>query len=546
MYKLLIVEDEVWEREGLASFLDWSKLSIEVIGTAANGRQGLQMAKEHLPDIIMTDIRMPIMDGLELSREVKRFLPNCKIIIITGYDDFQYARDAIHIGVYDYLLKPIQKTELLNTINKTKAGLDQENQQEEHISKLKNNLTESTYKERERFLLEILQGNVKCRNDSSDTEDLMFSFCSKNMVAIVIRIDGFSYYMEAGNNENKENLKEFYREIRQIVGNKGLTAEYYMEKREIVICLSVGQDSRNEINRIVQQIQQLNGDIKRLEYIIGVGSLSNSASDFTKSFNHAQAALNRIFFLRDTNILFYDDFFHENDANEASVCCFLQSAPDYSKQILNAVISLDAHEINALTEEFFSFIYNHSVDKSLVCNFLAGMMNELSILLFSNNAMLNSGNNTGDDIIERFHSCIKLEQLKVFIQKRLIYANEFFSKKRKNKEEYIIDDAMSIIHNDYNQNIGLEIIAHRLGISPNYLGGLFKKYVGKRFTQVLTSFRMKKAEELLLSGEDSILDIAKAVGYDNISYFCTVFKKNHGISPMEYREKNAYENKNSK
>lgn len=543
MYKLLIVEDEVWEREGLANFISWSAYNIDVVGTATNGQQGLQMAKKYLPDIIITDIRMPIMDGLELSREVKVFLPKCKIIVITGHNDFQYAKDAIHIGVSDFLLKPVRKEELLKTINKAKTGLHIENRQEEYLSELKFKLTECEYKERERFLLNILNSTCKYGEDLLDSERRMFSSCSQNAVAVVIRFDGFVDYQETGYNKAPDHFKDFYKKVREVVGNRGLTAERYMEKREIVICLPLRNEGRNEVNTLIHRIQQHKGDIKNSDYIIGVGSLSNTVSDFVKSYNQAQTVLNRIFFLRDTNIFYYDDLLSGDEDIEASVCNFLHSAPDYSKRILKAVISLDGNEVIALTGEFFNFIYNNPVDKSLVCSFLAGIISELSILLFANGITIDNEFNFGGDIIERFNNCIKLEQVQRYIQRVLIYANCFFEKKRKNKEEFIIDDVMNIINNDYRENIGLEVIAQRLGISPNYLGGLFKKYVGKRFTEVLRSVRMKKAEELLLSGEDNIVDIAKAVGYDNISYFCTVFKKTHGISPMEYREKNAYESR---
>jgi len=543
LYKLLIVEDEVWEREGLANFISWSAYNIDVVGTATNGQQGLQMAKKYLPDIIITDIRMPIMDGLELSREVKVFLPKCKIIVITGHNDFQYAKDAIHIGVSDFLLKPVRKEELLKTINKAKTGLHIENRQEEYLSELKFKLTECEYKERERFLLNILNSTCKYGEDLLDSERRMFSSCSQNAVAVVIRFDGFVDYQETGYNKAPDHFKDFYKKVREVVGNRGLMAERYMEKREIVICLPLRNEGRNEVNTLIHRIQQHKGDIKNSDYIIGVGSLSNTVSDFVKSYNQAQTVLNRIFFLRDTNIFYYDDLLSGDEDIEASVCNFLHSAPDYSKRILKAVISLDGNEVIALTGEFFNFIYNNPVDKSLVCSFLAGIISELSILLFANGITIDNEFNFGGDIIERFNNCIKLEQVQRYIQRVLIYANCFFEKKRKNKEEFIIDDVMNIINNDYRENIGLEVIAQRLGISPNYLGGLFKKYVGKRFTEVLRSVRMKKAEELLLSGEDNIVDIAKAVGYDNISYFCTVFKKTHGISPMEYREKNAYESR---
>ena len=142
-------------------FLDWSSLNIEIVGAASNGVEGLQMAREYSPDIILTDIRMPMMGGLKLANEVQTIIENCKIIVITGHDDFQYAKDAIHIGVHDFLLKPIQKEQLLKTINKTIRILSHERQEEEYINKLKVQISERTFKEKEQILLDILKGNYK-------------------------------------------------------------------------------------------------------------------------------------------------------------------------------------------------------------------------------------------------------------------------------------------------------------------------------------------------------------------------------------------------
>lgn len=541
MYKLLIVEDEVWEREGLASFLDWSALGIEFVGSAANGIEGLKMTREYIPDIIMTDIRMPVMDGLEFSREVKSFLPKCKIIIITGHDDFQYAKEALHIGVSDFLLKPVQREELLNAINRIKERLQKEKNQENYISELRTKLTERIYKERERILLNILAGKDKHCESLINDEKLMYPFCSQKTIAVVIRFEDSCDKVGTRFIESNDFFSMFYKNIRELVGNKGLTAANYMGKKEIVVCLAVERDSRREVNELVYKIRQENPGEINSDYIIGVGTVSDGFSEFAKSFRHAEIALDKLFYLKDTDILFYDDY--SNEDSDASVCTFLNAMPDYSKRVLNAVISSDADNVIALTDELFEFIYNHPVDKNLVCNFLAGMINEISVLLFSNGATTVCEYYAVDDIIEKFKNCIKLEQLKEFVCKALFHASEFFSGKRKNKEEKIIDEVICIISNDYDKNIGLEVIAHRLGISPNYLGNLFKKYVGKRFTEFLTSFRMEKAEELLLSGQKSIMEIAREVGYDNVSYFCTVFKKIHGISPIEYREKNAYDNR---
>lgn len=540
MYKLLIVEDEVWEREGLAGFLDWFDLNIDVVGTAVNGIQGLKMAKEYHPDIIITDIRMPMMDGLKLSKEVKRILPDCRIIVITGYDDFNYAKEAIHTGVYDYLLKPVQKHQLLNALNRAITGLQREAQQEEYVHNMKTQLSERFYKERERFLLCVLKGNEKCCR-LINKEDLELTICSHRTTAVVVRVNSYSFSNEMNYYVRQEHFGEFYKKIRETVGNNGITAENDLEKGEIVICLPLKQTGRNEIEELIQLIQQQDYGVKKPEYIIGIGSISNDITGFLDSYKHAQAALKMLFFMKDENILYYDDFHPLVSSQEAAVYEFLQSAPEYSKNILNAVVSSDTQKINSLADELFDIICKNYVDKNFICSFLADIINEISILLLSKSDSFNIGYNNGDDILEAFQSCIKLEQLKKWVKTLLINANRFLTQKRENKEEYIIDSVLNIVENEYMNDIGLEVIAHRLGLSSNYLGSLFKKYAGKRFTEALTEFRMKKAKEMLISGKDRIMNIAKKAGFINTSYFCAVFKKIHGISPMGYREKFAYE-----
>lgn len=544
VYKLLIVEDEVWEREGLADFFDWSELDIEVVGTAANGIQGIKMAKEYLPDIIMTDIRMPLMDGLKLSEEVKKFLPGCRIIIITGYDDFKYAKDAIHIGVFDYLLKPVQKQQLLNALNRTINDIQREAQREEYADNLRTQLTERAYKERERFLLSILRGDVQ-HYGSDDYKDFV-SVCYRRTAAVVIRVNVCTFGSETVYYAGQEHFGTVYKRIRDAVGDKGITAGNDPENGEIAICLPVSQNGRGEIEEVIRLIRKQDYELNKPEYIIGVGSVSNDITGFAESFRQAQTALKLLFFMKDKDILYYDDFARPEILQEAAVYEFLQSAPEYSKKILNAVVSSDAQKITQITDELFDIICKNYVDKNLVCNFLADVINEISLLLLSKGGPFNIGFDSGDDILKAFQGCIKLDQMKKRFNALLINANRCFAEKRKNREEYIIENVMNIIENEYMNDIGLEVIAHRLGISPNYLGSLFKKYAGRRFTEALTEFRMNKAKEMLLSGTDSIMNVAKKTGFINTSYFCTVFKKVHGISPMEYREKFDYGSENER
>jgi two-component system response regulator YesN len=344
----------------------------------------------------------------------------------------------------------------------------------------------------------------------------------------------------------QEHFKVFYKRIRDSVGDKGITAGNDVENGEIVICLPVKQKGRSEIEEVIHLIRRQDYGQNKPEYIIGVGSVSKDITGFVESYKHAQTAVRLLFFMKDTDILYYDDLNPPEKAQEGAVYEFLQSAPEYSKKILNAIVSSDSQKITSITDEMFDIICRNHVDKNLVCNFLADMINEISILLMSEGGSFNIGFDSGDDILEAFQSCIKLEQLKKWFNALLIDANRYFTKKRKNREEYIIYSVLNIIENEYMSDIGLEVIAYRLGISPNHLGSAFKKYVGKRFTEVLTEFRMKKAKEMLISGKDSIMNVAKKAGFISTSYFCTVFKKIHGISPMEYREKHDYGNEDKR
>ena len=537
MYRLLIVEDEVWEREGLVGFLDWPGLNIEVVGTAANGVQGLQMAEKYSPDILMADIRMPMMDGLELSKEVIRILPGCRIILITGCDDFKYAQEAIHTGVYDYLLKPVQKEQLLDTLNRALEEICQENKQETYVHMLKERLTERSYDERERFLLSILGRNGQIPKDTTDAEGALYTFNFRNTVAIVIRMDGFP--VQAGSCGIQRRFGTFFRTIREIVGDKGLTAVCDTGKNEIAICLPVTRGSRDEINDFLAEVQQGDYNEPPLEYVIGVGSLANSATEFQESFKCAQDALDQLFFMKEAKVLFSDDLLNQDVSQEAAYD-FLHAAQECTKKLLNGVVSQSCEEVSSLTEELFDFIYSHPAGKSLVCSYLEGLVNELAILLSPVRDESNPVNDIQQGLPETFQRCIRLEQLKARISSLLIHANAFFTEKRKGREECMMHEAMDILRNEYAHCIGLEVLACRLGVSSSYLGGLFKKYTGKRFTDVLLELRMKKAEEMLASSDESIAGIAEAAGFGNASYFCTVFKKIHGASPRDYREKYSY------
>ena len=539
MHRLLIVEDEKWEREGLVDFLDWTEQNINIVGAVANGVQGLKLAKEYQPDIVITDIKMPIMDGMEFTRKVKQILPDCRVIIITGYDDFEYAREAIQLGVFDYLLKPIQKDQLLGVLDKTVKSISEETSQAESLRVLKHQINESMYEDRERFLLSIIDGHFS-RQKSAEYFDR--TLCEAGCVAVVIRFNVFSFFRGKKASERQTYLRELYRAIRNSVGEEGITAQNHTRNNEMIICLPAGIDVGQYINGLFQRARQENEGIELLKAFTGVGSISGALQEFDGSFAQAEAALDHLFFEDEAENLFYDDIPLGEEVSETEIYDFFSAVAGYPEKLLNGIVSLDICDANALLDELFKFIRNQSADKGLVCDFIAGLVSELSTLLLSYDGSLEYFGLIKEDIAQTLDGFIRLEDIKEWLVELVYYTNSFIAEKKVNKEKNIVEKVNDIIRNEYADSIGIATIAHRMELSPNYLGCLFKQYMGDHFTDVLTDFRMKRAEELLLSGTKNVMDTAKAVGFINVAYFCTVFKKNHGISPSDYQKK--FMNKN--
>lgn len=306
MYKLLIIEDEKWEREGLVDFLDWSELKIKIIGTAANGVQGLKMAKEYLPEIIITEIKMPLMDGMEFARTIKRVIPCCKIIIITGYDDFGYAEEAIRLGVFDYLLKPIQKDQLLDVLKKILVNIKIEDDREKHVCMLKHELTESMYENRANFIRNIVDGALEAEDDSEPADHLIKSFRTHRVAAAVMRFDLSSYYKDKKEGERQLYRRELLRKIREAVSDEGIAVQSDAANNEIIICLLAKDDLKNQIYDLIVRVGQQYCEIKMPEFVIGIGSTANTLSKLSNSFQQAQIALHHLFYMKGVNILFYE------------------------------------------------------------------------------------------------------------------------------------------------------------------------------------------------------------------------------------------------
>ncbi len=537
MFKMLIVEDEKWEREGLIDYLQWEELGIEIVGAAANGVQGLKLAKKYYPDIVLTDIKMPLMDGIEFAKELGRLLPDCKFIFITGYDDFKYAKEAIRLGAYEYLLKPVQKHQLVNAVTMTTQKITEQRNQSKYISRLKHQLSESLYEERERYLISLLEDGQREQVDFGIIGMSELTTGSYGYVAAALRFDFVSSFHGKGYCEKRILKKELFQRISRTIGNEGIVARNNNETNELIICFFMNSvNDRMYVQDTIRRLILKYREASMPEAVVGVGAFVETPQGLADSFTQAKSALENVFFKKNQEILFFEDIYEMSEVNGTDTYALYSYAAEYSKKVLNGIVSMDSKGISTVADELFNMIEGQTVDKGTVCNLIAGLVGEISTLLFNYDISFTHRLISGD-IVATLYEFIKLEHMKDWFKELLEHANRCVYDKKSNKEENIVSKIKEIINNEYNSSIGAETIAHKLELSPNYLGTLFKKYTGKSFTETLTDIRMKKAEELLISGNETLNYIAESTGYINTSHFCKVFKKHYGVSPTDYRKR---------
>ncbi len=536
MFKMLIVEDEKWERDGLIDYMQWEELEIELVGAAANGVQGLNLAKKYYPDIVLTDIKMPLMDGIEFAKELGRLQPDCKFIFITGYDDFKYAKEAIHLGAYEYILKPVQKHQLVNAVTMTTQKITEERNQSKYISRLKHQLSESLYEERERYLISLLEDGQRGQVDFGITGMSELTTGSYGYIAAALRFDFVTSFHGKGYSEKKIFQNELFQRLSRTIGNDGIVARNINEINELIICFMNPVNDRVYVQDTIRRLILKDREESMPEAVVGVGAFVKTPQGLADSFTQAKSALENVFFKKNQEILFLEDIYEMSEVNGTDTYALYSYAAEYSKKVLNGIVSMDSKGISTVADELFNMIEGQTVDKGTVCNLIAGLVGEISTLLFNYDISFTHRLISGD-IVATLYEFIKLEHMKDWFKELLEHANRCVYDKKSNKEENIVSKIKEIINNEYNSSIGAETIAHKLELSPNYLGTLFKKYTGKSFTETLTDIRMKKAEELLISGNETLNYIAESTGYINTSHFCKVFKKHYGVSPTDYRKR---------
>lgn len=493
---VLIVEDEKIEREAIVSLIaqKFSK-RIQLITSVNNGESALNEFEKNNYELIISDINIPRMDGLELLRQMKQRKPKTRCMILTSYDYFEYAQESIRIGVDDFILKPAKEQDLCNRIEKMMDVIDQESKGEinslsYHLKQVQSILQSDLlyailYNDSEKNILryiKVLQLNVK--------NAVCFCIKRKEMdisgldkITSILKDSGYVCYSET----YFDNLVVFVF-YDQLISQQSVVFIYNMFKK---LCA-------NKSN-------------------VGVGSIKDRCGEFYDSFKEALGNMNGAihFHGAEGEEKIKEAFTKMLDEIEYAIRIGNQSiSTDIAKKLYDLLLLYDRNEKNALLKEFFFDLFDRLADKDLSIT-KEHLDNELSRISRAQNIR---------DVYIQITYLLKTMIDPVFIP-------------RGKNTNHLIKEAYSYIEKKYPHLIGLNDVANYLGVTPQYISSLFTKYTGKNFTYVLSEFRVNKAKELLDAGA-KIKEISSLVGFQNQNYFAKVFKKFTGYTPSEYKARN--------
>ena len=543
MLKTFLVEDEVVIREMIKKMIPWEQYGFELAGEAADGEMALPLILKSKPDLLITDIKMPFMDGLTLCRLVKKELPDIRIVILSGYDDFNYAKQAISIGVEDYLLKPITKNAFIERLEEIHNRYEHEKTQREYYEKFRLEMQEYEKNASRDFFETLVRAD-------SDLAELYRRADKLNLdiVAEAYNILIFTPDTSEGNYNSYEECSDWEAEVQDKINTYFLNHPVAILFRHQVFSYAIlvkGQKDTIEKNteECVKAIQDImNQTERRTDWFIAVGKSADRLSMLGHSYRTAVRA-NSFRYLYDGHILDYQSLEAQKEnpsdsRREDSVQLRNVNINALNPAILQKFLSSGlAEEVDDFIRDYFNAIGQEPMGSLVFRNYVV-LNVRFSVLSFlkklgcddseiSGQEMENIMDETGKTIEAAVDYCGKI------LKKAIALRDENAGDQNRSVLKLAVD---FIDHNYMDEEISLNKAAHVTNVSANHFSALFSQNMGQTFTEYLTDLRMSKAKELLRCTAMRSSEIAGEVGYKDAHYFSYLFKKTQGMTPSEYRK----------
>lgn len=534
--KVFLVEDEMVIRRGIKNSIDWEKEGYIFCGEASDGELAYPMIIKEKPDILITDIRMPFMDGLELCKLVKKELPNIKILILSGYDEFDYAKEAIRLGVTEYLLKPISSGKLLEALNGVSESIRREKEDKDLVRKYMEEMRENTEHEKQKFFEQMIAGNLSMA-DALETGKKYEMNLSAGMYNLLL----FRFTLGEENRKSGELLGEAEYAIEKLTERLEYVFEFQrgVEGWAFLLMADNEEQMSERVKELSKDLEEIMKNYSTIAYFGGIGQPVARLRELEESFREAERALaarftmelNRIISVEDIrmaqNVDTLDDIeitsFGEIEKTRTMLEKFLNNgAEDEIDEFVDVYINeLPEENLKSVLMRQYIIMDAYIVMMSF-CEKIEGIEGEMQA--------------QSEELKNSMKTIQTLEEIKNYIRmllKKIIGVRDTISGRRYSD---IIEIAKDQIRKTYmSDEISLNTIAAEVGMSPSYFSSIFSKEMGKTFVEYLTEIRMDRAKELLMCSSMKTSEIGYEVGYKDQHYFSYIFKKTQNCTPKEFR-----------
>lgn len=535
LIKVVIADDEEKVCKLIKYLIDWESMGMELAAIVNDGKKAFEAIVEHQPDIVITDIRMPTYDGIELIRKTKELYPNVYFIIISGYSQFEYAQQAIKYGVENYLLKPLKKKELHETLIKIIDKKNSINMELSEREELREKLHSSEEKNNRKFISEVLSSsNPLLLRKSLEEINTEYSchFKEGNYAVIISKpfvrdtqIDSESYALLLSKIQTilEEKLKCECKEI--------ITAIF---DGEIICLLNLGDASLTSIKKRLNMLRIDVGNLKAIfgefDMVIGLSNMHDSISYCLEAMLQAKTAiLNRVLFSAPYMIEFAE-------CKEAAVKIDNVFSAADRKYLISLIELMDISgvlaEINRVADTISR--QKDSLDGELIFRIYTELI--ATLLFAAKNYMVNYILPAQVFFEDKYKMFLTYQEIFEWLKKNIKEQMEKYLESKKELNSIPIRQAKLYIHDNYNKAISLESVSNAVGFNPAYFSSLFKKETGKNFTEYLLEVRVLNAKQYLTQTNMEIADISTEIGYSDVKYFSKIFKKLTGVNPSEYRK----------
>lgn len=524
MYKILIVDDEEFIRTAIASIIDWKSIGFTCVLEAEDGELAYEIALEHRPDVILTDIRMPFMDGLELSERITKELPNTKILILTGHDEFEYAKKALKIGVLDYIVKPIRSEALRDVMINTKNILDQEKKRREEYTRIKRQLRKSLPLLKEKFYNSLICNKLSKEEIDKRTKYLEIDLQQESYTVCLFETTLIKHEEDIEDIEIKNiSINNF---ILEIIHSNGIVFND-LSGRHVLLYFNLNRNDLEEreiLHGIARKIALQYKKNKNFAVTTGIGNTVLSVNQIHQSYKDA------------LHVLEYKVAFGKGNVFDI-IDLGYRSANSYFpvKQIKKLLSTLRLGtgyqtELNELFQYLFS---QKEISMDNLRIIMYEIINGVQKLLIETQVSDKLEYHIYDQVLH----IQTINEMKPLLEDFFSNVFRILHSGKSSKKRQLVEKAKEYIKENYNNcELNLNNTANAIFLSPSYLSVLFKKETGETFIDFLTKIRMEKSKELLRLYDLKAYEIAEQVGYNDPHYFSISFKKYTGYTPSKYRK----------